>query len=151
MPIIIEIGGNHMKKYKLKVELKKSPNGSLSTISVWDNRTQSYWKSEQIRERGILDFLDKEDCKQSLNWNLNGDVSKYKYKEKGDNCFALIYPTTLRIVPVKEYIAKKSNNNNIYQVINVLSKHISDPIVLLKDIADCFPEVMERELAVFLD
>lgn len=30
-----------MKQYKLKVELIKHPDGSLTTSSIWDERTQS--------------------------------------------------------------------------------------------------------------
>ena len=140
-----------MKHYKLKIELKKHPDGSLSTIYVWDERTQTYWESGQIAERGVECFLDKEDCLHSLNWNLNGNTRKSKYRERGDICYVLIYPTTLRIVSVKEYISQKSNNNNVYQVVNTLSQHISDPIVLLKTIAECFPEVTETDLYRFLD
>lgn len=140
-----------MKHYKLKVELKKHPDGSLTTLSVWDERTQAYWESGQISERGVECFLDKEDCLQSLNWNLNGNTMKSRYKEKGDNCFALIYPVSLRIISLREYITKKSVNNNVYQVVNTLSQHISDPIVLLKAIAECFPEVEEKDLYRFLD
>ena len=59
----------------------------INTVSVFDNRTNSYWTEEQIRERGIDYFLDVEDMKQTLNWNLNGDSSKYAFKW-GQSCKA---------------------------------------------------------------
>lgn len=37
-----------MKQYKLKVELIKHPDGSLTTSSVWDERTQSGSMSQKM-------------------------------------------------------------------------------------------------------
>jgi hypothetical protein len=51
----------------------------LRTISVYDNRTDKFWTDEQVKERGITDFLDLADLKESLNWNLNGDEKKYRF------------------------------------------------------------------------
>lgn len=52
----------------------------IKTISVFDNRIQKYWTEEQIQERGISRFLNLPDLKETLNWNLNGDDSKYIFK-----------------------------------------------------------------------
>ena len=52
----------------------------IKTVSVFDNRTQKYWTEEQIKERGIVRFLNLSDLKETLNWNLNGDSSKYNFK-----------------------------------------------------------------------
>ncbi|MFG6378288.1 MAG: hypothetical protein K1W19_08245 [Lachnospiraceae bacterium] len=52
----------------------------IKTVSVFDNRTQSYWTDEQIQERGITRFLNLDDLKETLNWNLNGDSKKYQFK-----------------------------------------------------------------------
>ena len=52
----------------------------LTTVSVYDNRTQAYWTPEQIKERGIVHFLDLDDLKETLNWNLNGDSARYNFK-----------------------------------------------------------------------
>lgn len=52
----------------------------IKTVSVFDNRTQSYWTNEQIQERGIAKFLNLEDLKETLNWNLNGDSKKYQFR-----------------------------------------------------------------------
>lgn len=140
-----------MRPYKIKVELKKHPDGSLSTLSVWDERTQKYWESIQISERGVWCFLDKEDCRQTLNWNLNGDSSQYHYKEKGDKYFALIYPNSLNISACKEYIQTKIGWDYVHPVINALVARIPDPIDLLCAIAECFPTITKNELFIFLD
>lgn len=55
-------------------------NGEIRTISVFDNRTNEYWPEERIQERGISWFLSLGDMKETLNWNLNGDDSKYQFK-----------------------------------------------------------------------
>lgn len=52
----------------------------IKTVSVFDSRTQKYWTEEQIKERGIVRFLNLSDLKETLNWNLNGDSSKYQFK-----------------------------------------------------------------------
>lgn len=52
----------------------------IKTVSVFDNRTQEYWTKEKIEERGIERFLNMEDMKETLNWNLNGDSKKYQFK-----------------------------------------------------------------------
>ena len=52
----------------------------IETISVYDNRIGEYLGDEYIRDRGIKSFLNVEDLKETLNWNLNGDSSKYQFK-----------------------------------------------------------------------
>ena len=65
--LVIRVEGNkHTKK--------------IITRDVFDNRTQSYWTDEHIRERGIKKFINIEDMIESLNWNLNGDSSKFQFK-----------------------------------------------------------------------
>lgn len=53
---------------------------TINTVSVFDNRTQEYLADEYIQERGIKNFLDLNDVQETLNWNLNGDISKYQFK-----------------------------------------------------------------------
>lgn len=65
--LIVEVEGNRITK-------------EIKTISVFDNRTNEYWESERIKERGIEWFLNMEDMKETLNWNLNGDSDKYQFK-----------------------------------------------------------------------
>jgi len=52
----------------------------IKTISVYDNRINEYLDKEFMKERGIELFLNIEDMKETLNWNLNGDSSKYQFK-----------------------------------------------------------------------
>lgn len=66
---------------KLVVNIESNKHTKeIKTVSVFDNRTQNYWTDEQIRERGITRFLNLDDLKETLNWNLNGDSSKYQFK-----------------------------------------------------------------------
>lgn len=66
-------------KLVVTVESNKA-TGMIKTVSVFDNRTQEYWTKEAIQERGIEWFLGIDDMKETLNWNLNGDSSKYQFK-----------------------------------------------------------------------
>jgi hypothetical protein len=61
------------------VESKKGQN-SLKTISIFDTRVNRYLDEYQIEERNIKSFIDVQDLKETLNWNLNGDASKYQFK-----------------------------------------------------------------------
>ena len=65
-------------KLVVRVESNKATK-RIKTISVFDNRSQEYWSAERIHERGIERFLDLDDLKETLNWNLNGDSSKYQF------------------------------------------------------------------------
>jgi hypothetical protein len=65
-------------KFVITVESNKKDR-KIKTISIFDNRTQQY-RPEYIKERGIEWFLNMADMKETLNWNLNGDSSKYQFK-----------------------------------------------------------------------
>lgn len=52
----------------------------IRTTTVFDNRTMKELPDEYIKERGIEQFLNIDDMKETLNWNLNGDSSKYQFK-----------------------------------------------------------------------
>lgn len=69
-----------VESYKNKPIVDDNPLLTIRTVSVYDNRTNEFWSEEQIEERGIEYFLDVEDLKSTLNWNLNGDSSKYQFK-----------------------------------------------------------------------
>lgn len=69
-----------LKKAKLVVAVESNrETGRIRTVSVYDNRTGSYWEPDRIAERGISWFLNMDDMKETLNWNLNGDSSKYQF------------------------------------------------------------------------
>ena len=68
--------------YKAKLIVKIESNRdtkSIQTTSVYDNREQAYWTKERIIERGITNFMNLDDLKETLNWCLNGDSSKYQF------------------------------------------------------------------------
>lgn len=69
----------HNAKLIVKIISNKITN-EIVTESVYDNRTQTFWDEERIKERGIQHFLNMNDVKETLNWNLNGNDSKYKFK-----------------------------------------------------------------------
>lgn len=69
----------HKAKLVITVESDRC-SGLINTISVFDNRANNYWGAEQIKERGISQFLNTADMKETLNWNLNGDGSLYQFK-----------------------------------------------------------------------
>ena len=66
-------------KLIVKIISNKVTN-EIKTESVYDNRTQTFWATEKIEERGITNFINIDDVKETLNWNLNGDSSKYQFK-----------------------------------------------------------------------
>jgi len=66
-------------KLIVKVEGCKDTK-KIKTVSIFDNRSQEYLTNEYIVERNIQHFLDLNDMKETLNWNLNGDSSKYQFK-----------------------------------------------------------------------
>ena len=68
----------HKAKLVVTVESDRC-SGLINTVSVFDNRTDGYWSNEQIKERGISQFLSVSDMKETLNWNLNGDGSLYQF------------------------------------------------------------------------
>lgn len=69
----------HSAKLIVAVESDKRTH-AIKTTSVFDNRTQEHWPEEKIRARGIETFLNVDDLKETLNWNLNGDASKYQFQ-----------------------------------------------------------------------
>ena len=69
----------HNAKLIVKIVSNKITN-KIITESVYDNRIQTFWDKERIKERGIQYFLNMNDVKETLNWNLNGDDSKYQFK-----------------------------------------------------------------------
>ena len=66
-------------KLVIRVEGNKHTK-EIITRDIFDNRTKSYWTDEHIHERGIKKFLNMEDMNETLNWNLNGDSSKFQFK-----------------------------------------------------------------------
>jgi len=66
-------------KLIVKVEGYKDTK-KIKTVSIFDNRSQKYLTDEFIQERNVRHFLDLNDMKETLNWNLNGDSSKYQFK-----------------------------------------------------------------------
>lgn len=70
-----------LDKAKLVVMVESKGIGhKIKTVSVYDNRTKKFWTEDQIHERGIEDFLDVRDLKETLNWNLNGDETQYRFR-----------------------------------------------------------------------
>ena len=75
-----EVRRKMLHKAKLVVRVMSDKiTGKIRTVSIFDNRTQKYWSEEQIGKRGCEWFLDLNDLKETLNWNLNGDASKYQF------------------------------------------------------------------------
>lgn len=70
-PIRISVADNLLSKLTIK---------AIHTLSVYDNRTKKEWNQNHIHERGIEWLLNMDDMKETLNWNLNGDSSKYQFK-----------------------------------------------------------------------
>ena len=69
-----------LKNAKLIVKIiSDRKHGEIKTESVYDNRINAYWDKGRIEERGIVSFLNMVDVKETLNWNLNGDSSKYQF------------------------------------------------------------------------
>jgi uncharacterized iron-regulated protein len=70
-----------IKNAKLIVRVESDRNSQMiKTVSMFDNRNQEYLTDEYIEERNVKNFLDLNDLKETLNWNLNGDGSKYQFK-----------------------------------------------------------------------
>ena len=69
-----------LNKAKLIIKvLGKKDTKEIKTISVYDNRIKEFLSKEDIKERNIEWFLNIEHLKETLNWNLNGDSSKYQF------------------------------------------------------------------------
>ena len=66
---------------KFLVEIFSPKNSeTCETRSILDLRINSYWGPEQIRERGVKNFNDLQDLRDTLNWNLNGDSGKFRFQ-----------------------------------------------------------------------
>ena len=66
-------------KYAITLQSDKHTH-ALTTQSVTDQRSDGRWTQEQIQQRGIVNFADVKDMAETLNWNLNGDASKFAYR-----------------------------------------------------------------------
>ena len=66
-------------KYVITLQSNKRTH-ALTTQSVTDQRSDEGWTQEQIQQRGIVNFANLNDMAETLNWNLNGDASKFVYK-----------------------------------------------------------------------
>lgn len=72
---------SYINQAKLVVTVESDrQTGRIKTVSVFDNRTQEFWSENRIKERGIVWFMNTDDMKETLNWNLYGDSSKYQFK-----------------------------------------------------------------------
>ena len=65
-------------KFIITLDSDKSTH-KIKTLDVKDQRTCKAWTCDQIKERGITDFLNIEDMSETLNWNLGGCLSKFRY------------------------------------------------------------------------
>lgn len=69
-----------INKAKLVINVRSNKHTrKIETVNVYDNRTGSFWNEERIKKRGILNFLDMHDMKETLNWNLAGDSEKFQF------------------------------------------------------------------------
>lgn len=66
-------------KFIIKIESNLT-NKTIKTINVFDNRILQYKSDFYIVERNIKDFINVSDMKETLNWNLNGDSTKFQFK-----------------------------------------------------------------------
>lgn len=66
---------------KFLVEIFSPKNSkTCETRSILDLRVNSYWDPAEILERGVKNFNDLQDLRDTLNWNLNGDSAKYRFR-----------------------------------------------------------------------
>ena len=66
---------------KLMVIVKSNKGeNTIETVSIYNNRENRNLTEEEMTERNVKSFLDLQDLKETLNWNLNGDSSKYQFK-----------------------------------------------------------------------
>lgn len=69
------------KDLKFIVTVESSKNSSfIKTIGIKDTRTNKELKDDYINKRGITNFSDLKDLKETLNWNLNGCSMKYTFR-----------------------------------------------------------------------
>ena len=80
--------------YKVTVESNKATR-QLRTLAIEDNDGNDCNKF--IESRGVGSFNDVNDMKDTLNWNLNGDSSKYNFQwGQGDKHTQLGYAYVTR-------------------------------------------------------
>lgn len=65
---------------KFIVTVESINKNSIETVSIFDTRSKEYLTENYIHKRNVKSFLDMEDLKETSNWNLNGDSSKYQFK-----------------------------------------------------------------------
>lgn len=66
-------------KYAITLQSNKHTR-TLTTQSVTDQRSGEEWTQEHMQQRGIVNFADLKDLAETLNWNLNGNASKFVYR-----------------------------------------------------------------------
>lgn len=52
----------------------------LETVNIFDRRIGSSWPEDRIKERGCMYFGGLDDLKDTTNWCLNCDDSKYVFQ-----------------------------------------------------------------------
>lgn len=80
--------------YKVTVESDKATH-QLRTLAINDEHGNNC--NELIESRGVGSFNDVNDMKDTLNWNLSGDSSKYRFQwGQGDKHTQLGYAYVTR-------------------------------------------------------
>ena len=69
----------NLKKATYVIKVCSTGKGKITVQSVYYNDIEEYMPVSCIRDRGIQEFLDLDDMKETLNWNLNGDSAKYQF------------------------------------------------------------------------
>ena len=80
--------------YKVTLESDNATR-RLKTLSIVDNEGND--RSDLIEKRNLQWFIDMHDMEETLNWNLNGDQSKFKFQWwQGDKQTQLGYTYVIR-------------------------------------------------------
>lgn len=82
-------------KFEVIVRSRRGASEIL-TESVIDLRTEIAWNRQEIAERRIERFGNLKDMADTLNWNLNGDSSKFRFqwgqsRKSGSTGYAYIF------------------------------------------------------------
>lgn len=77
-------------KVKLIVTVYRNPI-IIKTVSVYDTRTGELWTKEQIKERGIEEFISDADLIESLCWNTNSDGDKSEVLWSKNSRYGTVY------------------------------------------------------------
>ena len=76
---------------KLIVKIFSDREHNISVVGIDDLRTHKPWTDDQIKERGLFGVITSAtkkrkpedrtliELKETLNWNLGGDTSKYMF------------------------------------------------------------------------